>query len=66
MTTWFFMKLSLKISVTAKMSAHVKEARSRYFADQRERSLKVRTERDSKLRSVHQNIEDINKEITYQ
>ena len=52
------------ICFTTKMLANVKEARSRYFADQKESSvLEVRTDRDTKVQNINENINTVNKEI---
>jgi hypothetical protein len=56
---------SSNLTVTAKLSNHVKQARSRYFNEQKERSMqKVTSDRDVRMKQINEDIDDANRNIT--
>ena len=53
---------SNEIKITNKLLDHVKQARSRYFSSQKERSLQgLKSLRDMKITEINQQIEDMNR-----
>ena len=55
---------SSNITITAKFFSHVKQARSSYFNDQKERSMqRVQSGRDVKRKQINDNINDANRNI---
>ena len=52
------------LALTAKLLSHVKQARSRYFNNQKERSMqRVQSGRDVKMKQINNDIDDANRNI---
>ena len=55
---------SSNLTIMVKLLSHVKQARSRYFNDQKERSmLRVQSGRDVKIKQINDDIGDANRNI---
>ena len=55
---------SSNLTITAKLVSHVREARSRYFSNQKERSMqRVQLGRDVKMKQINDYIDDANRNI---
>ena len=55
---------SSNLTITAKLLSHVKQACSRYFNDQKERSIqRVQSGRDVKMKQINDDIDDANRNI---
>ena len=55
---------SNNLTVTTKLLSHVKQARSRYFNDQKELCMqRVQSGRDTKMKQINDDIDDANRNI---
>ena len=55
---------SSNLTITAKLLSHVKQASSRYFNDQKERTMqRIQSGRDVKIKQINDDIEDANRNI---
>ena len=55
---------SSNLNITAKLLSHVKQASSRYFNDQKERTMhRIQSGRDVKIKQINDDIEDANRNI---
>ena len=55
---------SSNLTITAKLLSHVKQARLRYFDNQRDRSMQsIQPGRDVKMKQINDDIDDANRNI---
>ena len=55
---------SSNLTITVKLLNHVKQARTTYFNDEKERSIqRVRSDKDVKMKQMNDDIDDANRNI---